>query len=125
MTTRIHSPSGVRVVGPGQPLDMLLTVIPSLPRPVLARLTTHMIERMDELDGDTDLEAEQDFCLAGDDGCGPVYRDGKQYWGSKDAGASPHIPKPIYGDDQSKGPINEEAAWREYHCTMERLGWPE
>lgn len=56
MTTRIHSPSGIRVIGPSLPLDMLLTVIPSLPRPVLARLTTHMIERMDELDGDPDLE---------------------------------------------------------------------
>lgn len=34
----------------------LLAVIPSLPRAELARLTERMIDRMDELDGDPDLE---------------------------------------------------------------------
>lgn len=34
----------------------LITVIPSLPRAELARLTERMIDRMDELDGDPDLE---------------------------------------------------------------------
>lgn len=34
----------------------LLAVIPSLPRAELARLTERMIDRMDELDGDADLE---------------------------------------------------------------------
>ena len=34
----------------------LLGMIPSLPRQQLARLTTIMIDRMDEIDGDPDLE---------------------------------------------------------------------
>ena len=34
----------------------LLMMIPSLPRPLLARLTKIMIDRMDEIDGDPDLE---------------------------------------------------------------------
>lgn len=34
----------------------LLAVIPSLPRATLSRLTTRMIDRMDEIDGDPDLE---------------------------------------------------------------------
>lgn len=34
----------------------LFAVIPSLPRAELARLTERMIDRMDELDGDPDLE---------------------------------------------------------------------
>ena len=38
------------------PLDALLASIPSLPRPLLARLTARLIEHMDELDGDPDLE---------------------------------------------------------------------
>lgn len=38
----------------------LLAVIPSLPRAELARLTERMIDRMDELDGDPDLEDLRD-----------------------------------------------------------------
>lgn len=34
----------------------LLATIPSLPRPVLARLAERMIDRMDEIDGDPDTE---------------------------------------------------------------------
>jgi hypothetical protein len=34
----------------------LFAAIPSLPRAELARLTTRMIDRMDEIDGDPDLE---------------------------------------------------------------------
>ena len=37
-------------------LALMLTVIPSLPRSTLSRLTTAMIDRMDEIDGDPDLE---------------------------------------------------------------------
>lgn len=36
------------------PLDMLLSALPSLPRPLLARLTTRLIDRLDEIDGDPD-----------------------------------------------------------------------
>ena len=49
------------------PLDVLLASVPSLPRAILARLTTRMIERMDELDGDPELEGDEDCCAAGDD----------------------------------------------------------
>lgn len=44
----------------GLPLDMLLGAIPSLPRHVLTRLVDQAIERMDELDGDPDLEPNGD-----------------------------------------------------------------
>ena len=38
------------------PLRAMLATIPSLPRPILARLVARMIERLDEQDGDPDLE---------------------------------------------------------------------
>lgn len=41
-------------------LAPLLCAIPSLPRPILSRLVARMIERLDELDGDTDLEPNGD-----------------------------------------------------------------
>ena len=37
-------------------MERLLAQIPSLPRASLSRLTTRLIERMDQLDGDQDLE---------------------------------------------------------------------
>lgn len=40
-------------------IDGLLSIIPSLPRPVLDRLVTNMIDRMDEMDGDPDLEDDE------------------------------------------------------------------
>lgn len=54
------------------PLDVLLASVPSLPRAILARLTARMIDRMDALDGDPDLEPEEDCCAAGDDNPGRV-----------------------------------------------------
>lgn len=44
-----------RPVQPDQ-LAPVLSMIPSLPRPVLARLVASMIDRMDAIDGDPDLE---------------------------------------------------------------------
>ena len=41
-------------------VTMMFAVIPSLPRPELARLTERMIDRMDELDGDADSELHGD-----------------------------------------------------------------
>lgn len=38
------------------PLDALLGAIPSLPRPLLSRLTERLIERLDEMDPNPDLE---------------------------------------------------------------------
>ena len=56
--------SAAQAQGGAQALPTLLSVIPSLPRPVLARLTARMIERLDELDGDPDLEDDdEDSCV--------------------------------------------------------------
>lgn len=41
-------------------LERLLAHIPSLPRASLSRLTTRLIERMDQIDGDPDLEGVHD-----------------------------------------------------------------
>ena len=38
------------------PLSTALSIIPSLPRPLLARLVERALERLDEIDGDADLE---------------------------------------------------------------------
>lgn len=38
------------------PLEALLSALPSLPRPLLARLTMRLIEKVDEIDADPDLE---------------------------------------------------------------------
>ena len=93
----------------------LLTTIPSLPRPLLARITTRMIDRMDEIDGDADLEnlreddePEDDMDLSGDDGCGPIALNGRHYWGSQDDDPGKSIP--VYGVDQTKGTVGRKAA---------------
>lgn len=45
------------VGGPsGSPLSAALSVIPSLPRPLLTRFVARAIERLDAIDGDPDLE---------------------------------------------------------------------
>ena len=43
-----------------EPLELALTVIPSLPRPILARIVARAIERLDEIDGDPDAEQTGD-----------------------------------------------------------------
>jgi hypothetical protein len=50
--------------GAAAPLEVALSVIPSLPRPLLARIVQRSIERLDELDGDPEAEvtdAEDDW----------------------------------------------------------------
>lgn len=44
----------------GGSLEGMLAVIPSLPRPALSRLVHRAIDRIDEIDGDPDLEANDD-----------------------------------------------------------------
>jgi hypothetical protein len=64
-----------------------------------------MIDRMDEIDGDFDLEPEEDHCRAGDDGCGEFHDGyGNIVWGSSEEHAG--TVKPVYGEDQSTGPTN-------------------
>lgn len=65
------------------PLEALLSVIPSLPRPILARLTARLIDRLDEIDGDPDLEDDDPGeDEARDDGCGPISLHGRIVWGA-------------------------------------------
>ena len=45
------------------PLDVLLASVPSLPRALLSRLTARMIDRMDKLEGNTDLGPDGDSLL--------------------------------------------------------------
>ena len=45
----IHQPASI---------DAALAMLPSLPRPVLSRLVTRMIEQMDEIDGDADCDED-------------------------------------------------------------------
>jgi hypothetical protein len=56
MATR-HIQGGTQA-SPTVPLDLLLGVLPSLPRPMLARLTMRLIDHLDEIDGDPDLEED-------------------------------------------------------------------
>lgn len=82
-----HTPrryrADMRRTAHGPHLEALLTVIPSLPRPALARLVQKAIDRMDDIDADPDREDDDaDHCLAGDDGCGAIVIDGRTYWGS-------------------------------------------
>jgi hypothetical protein len=42
------------------PMDAMLAAIPQLPRPALNRLVAHMIDRLDDMDGDPDLEPDAD-----------------------------------------------------------------
>jgi hypothetical protein len=50
-------------------------------------------------------DPEEDQCTAGDDGCGPVLVHGHVHWGAGEDGAN-LLPKPVYGIDQTKGPID-------------------
>lgn len=56
----------------GGSLEGMLAVIPSMPRPALARLVQQAIDRMDDIDADADLELsgdEFDGSLGEDDFC--------------------------------------------------------
>lgn len=70
----------------------LLAAIPSFPRPLLERTVQTMIDQLDQWDGDCDLEG----------GCDDE---------PEHDGAEQEYPmRPIYGLDQSTGPINEHEA---------------
>lgn len=56
------------------PLATALSVIPSLPRPLLARLVERAIERLDEIDGDEDVELNGDE-LDGSHGAEDEFQD--------------------------------------------------
>lgn len=56
------------------PADLALSLIPSLPRPVLERLAQRIIDHLDDMDPDPDVEPngdEGDYS-GGEDDCDPV-----------------------------------------------------
>ena len=61
-------------------LDVVLSVIPSLPRALLARLVERAIECLDEMEPDADLEDEGDA----HDGTGSEDDFGRYYWQTHD-----------------------------------------
>jgi len=68
-------PSATGAGAKALPFDLALSVIPSLPRPLLSRLVARAIERLDEIDGDSDAEqtgdeGEPDFATS-PEGDGP------------------------------------------------------
>jgi hypothetical protein len=83
---------------------VMLATIPSLSRAELARLTTRMIDRMDEIDGDPELEDDDPAGGSADD-IGEI-----EPWQADRIS----LALPRYGKDQSNGPINVHAAAREY-----------
>lgn len=88
----------------------------SAQRGMLENIIERLIGLLDAVDGDCDFEAEEDACTAGDDGCGPIYVYGRKLWGS-DADQLLSV-LPVYGADQTRGPLNERAAHREYQRVM-------
>lgn len=57
--SRAHRP-WARQEPPRRPVAQLMAALPTLPRHMLSRLTTALIDRMDEIDGDPDLEETHD-----------------------------------------------------------------
>jgi hypothetical protein len=89
------------------PLDVLLASVPSLPRALLSRLTARMIERMDELDGDPELED--------DDPAGADHDLSECDPSRPEPGFIARLP--VYNLDQRRGPANNDdvnRAWQEY-----------
>ena len=88
-------------------LTAALEIIPTLPRPLLVRLTARMIDRLDQLDGDCDLEDDDPA------GGNPDDTGEEEEWcpdGVK-------LALPIFGIDQTTGPINEREtyeAWQRH-----------
>ncbi len=96
-----------------------------------------MIERLDQLDGDPDIEdGEEDCCQAGDDdirvddlfGQGDGYpgdpddtEDGNDAEPDDEEAEREYPTPPVYGLDQSRGPINEEDACRAYMRAQLRI----
>lgn len=72
MATHLHGGSASAL-----PLATALAIIPSLPRPLLSRLVARAIERLDEIDGDPDMEEDTEDC--GHDEGEPDFRKRRRY----------------------------------------------
>jgi hypothetical protein len=110
MAVHVQTAQGSRSIGSHMPLNVALAILPTLPRPLLARLVANAIERLDAMDGDADLEpdvTEQDDEPEIDDepelddhGGGNVEDEGESAE-VEDAGECG-----LYGIDQSTGPLS-------------------
>lgn len=104
MAVHIHTQRGSLVIGSHLSLNVTLAVVPKLPRPLLSRLVGRAIERLDELDGDCDLEpevTEQDDEPEDDDPGGGNIEDEGENAAAEDEGECGE-----YEDDQ------RELRWR-------------
>lgn len=101
---------------PAPPLRRALALIPSLPRPMLSRFVARAIERLDQIDGDPDLEdatGEEDAFEGhnerfGYDGPGCPVADVREDSDPGECNGDPEHEDgrvAIYGLDQSRGPI--------------------
>jgi hypothetical protein len=72
-------------------------------RAELEAFVASAIDLLDSIDGDADLEPEEDRCEAGDDGCGCFVggQAGGVHWGSAHEAAGELLPVPTYGVDQT------------------------
>ena len=123
MATNLNR-GGASALPPMLPLDVLLSALPSLPRPLLARLTARLIDRLDEIDGDPDLEQTNDegdpYFPQGDE-----YRQFQTLYGS---GAGCPISCPDFGvedvgeehDDTDTRAIADPQAYREHRNRLRR-----
>ncbi len=110
MAVHINTQQGGRAIGSHLPLNVALAILPTLPRPYLARLVANAIDLLDLQDGDVDLEpevTEQDDDPEMDDepeeddhGGGNVDDEGEAIGG---------IVHAAYGPDQSRGPLPPSA----------------
>jgi hypothetical protein len=99
MAARFHSTGGASAL----PLSLIAQAIPRLSRHELEDLTERLIDQLDAIDGDPDLEREQDHCDAADDGCGAAISHGAVRWGSEWDSKDGLVPE--YGVDQTQGPV--------------------
>ena len=106
MAVHIQTAQGIRAIGSHLPLNVALAILPTLPRPLLARLVANAIDRLDAMDGDADLEPEvteqddepevDDEREEDDHGGGNVEDEGEAEEGRVVS---------VYGINQSLGPL--------------------
>ena len=105
MAVHTRTEQGGRAIGSHLTLNVALAILPTLPRPILSRLFARAIERLDELNGDADLEpevTEQDDEPEIDD---EPEEDDHSGGSADDEGEREEGIVPAYGIDQSTGPL--------------------
>lgn len=85
-------------------------------RHAIAAEIERLIELLDLADGDCDLEPEDDYCSAGDDGGGIRMTASGPMWGSYEEHGG--LAFPIYDIDQTGGPTNLKAEERKHYLAL-------